>query len=167
MKRVLLHIILVCGLLPHAFSQSTCNSLRYQQPVFQNVNFTSGVYFATAIPYGVIPIPQDLYLDIYAPAGDTVTRRPVVLYQFGGGFLIGTRYEPDIPFYATYLAQCGYVVVSIDYRLGFNPLDGSSIDREFYRAVQDQRAALRFLFQNAAQYGIDTNSVFTTGSSAG
>jgi len=147
-------------------ASAQCTSDRYTAPIFPNVTTNSGILFGSAVPYGSI-LPENLYLDIYSPTGDTLTSRPVIVYAFGGGFLIGTRVDPPIPTYCTYLAQCGYVVVSIDYRIGFDVVDSQSAERAVYRGVQDMRGAVRFLCQNYAQYGIDTTAVFLTGSSAG
>jgi hypothetical protein len=143
-----------------------CASNRYLQPVFSNVTVTSGIQFGSATAYAAL-FPQNLYLDIYAPTGDTLTSRPLIVYAFGGGFLIGTRVDPPIPTYATYFARCGYVVASIDYRIGFNTVDTQSAERAVYRGVQDLRGAVRFLCQNYSQYKIDTTAIFLTGSSAG
>ena len=110
---------------------------------------------------------QNLFLDIVAPAGDTLEKRPLVLHQFGGGFLIGWRTKPVIPQMAEMYAKRGFVFATIDYRLGFNPLDGQSAERAVYRASQDLRAALRFLVDNADLYGIDTSAIFLTRTSAG
>ena len=147
-----------------AFAQ--CTSDRYLQPIFPNVTVTSGIQFGSAIPFGSTT-PENLYLDIYTPTGDTLTSRPLIVYAFGGGFLIGTRNQPPIPTYCSYYAQCGYVVASIDYRIGFDVLDSQSAERAVYRGVQDLRGAVRFLCQNYPQYGIDTTAIFLTGSSAG
>ena len=164
-KLVLLSVIsLVC----HATvsSQGNCTSLRYQDTIFHSVSETTDYYFGSAMAYlGVTP--QDLYLDIYQPANDTLKLRPLIVYQFGGGFVIGWREEPDIPQFATYFAQLGYVVATIDYRIGLDPLDTASSVRAFYRGVQDERSAIRYLCQNAAQFGIDTSRIILTGTSAG
>jgi PKD repeat protein len=149
-----------------ACAQTNCSSLRYQQPVFDSVAITSGIYFGTATPYGVLALPQDLYLDFYEPYGDTLSKRPLIVFQFGGGFAIGWRSEPVIPDFCKFFAQHGYAVASIDYRLGFN-VDSQSTVRAMYRAMQDERAALRFLAANANLFRIDTNNIFLTGTSAG
>lgn len=149
-----------------ANAQSACSSLRYQDTIFHSVSIDTGIYFASAVPYGS-DSPENLYLDIYQPAGDTVSTRPIIVYQFGGGFVIGWREEPDIPQYCTYFAQLGYVVATIDYRIGLDPTDTGSTLRAFYRAVQDERSAIRFLSQNASQYRIDTTRIILTGTSAG
>lgn len=148
-------------------AQGGCNSLRYTDTIFHQVKVTSGVYFGTATPYGALALPQDLYMDIYEPANDTLTKRPLIVFQFGGGFTIGWRTEPDIPGFCEYFAKCGYVVATIDYRIGLNPLDTGSTIRAYYRGVQDERSALRYLAENAAQYKVDTSWIFLTGTSAG
>lgn len=166
MKQAILKLLAL--LLPVvAFAQPNCSSLRYQDSIYQEVKITNNIKFATATPYGLLAQPQDLYMDIYEPANDTQTRRPLIIFQFGGGFLIGTRNQPPIPQYCEYFAKCGYVVASIDYRIGFDVLSTGSAERAVVRAVQDQRAAVRHLCQRANIYGIDTASIFLTGTSAG
>ncbi|MFN8277660.1 MAG: alpha/beta hydrolase fold domain-containing protein [Chitinophagales bacterium] len=143
-----------------------CTSQRYSKPVFSTVNKTSQVFYGSARPYASAT-DLDLYLDIYEPAGDTLRYRPFIIYAYGGAFLIGDKNQPPIPTFCEYFAKCGYVVVSIDYRKGFNLVDPGSPPRAVYRAAQDERAAMRFLCQRAAQYRLDTAAIFLTGSSAG
>ena len=147
-------------------ASAQCTSNRYTAPIFPNVTTTSGIQYGSAMAYGGL-IPQSLYLDFYEPTGDTLSSRPLIVYVFGGGYLIGTRIDPPIPTYCSYLAQCGYAVASIDYRIGFNILDSQSAERAVYRGVQDLRGAVRFLCQRFPQYRIDTTAIFLTGSSAG
>lgn len=166
MKQAILRLLAL--LLPFAaIAQSNCNSQRYQDTIYHSVKVTNDIKFATATPYGLLAQPQDLYMDIYEPANDTQTRRPLIVFQFGGGFLIGWRSQPPIPQYCEYFAKCGYVVASIDYRIGFDVLSTGSAERAVIRAVQDQRAAIRHLCQRTNQYKIDTASIFLTGTSAG
>ena len=164
MKPILFIALLFSAIFLHA--QSNCSSGRYYSEVFSNTQTTSGIQYGSADPYGILN-NQNLYLDIVAPAGDTLEKRPLILHQFGGGFLIGWRTEPVIPQMAEMYAKRGFVFATIDYRLGFNPLDGQSAERAVYRASQDLRAALRFLVDNADVYGIDTSAIFLTGTSAG
>lgn len=144
-----------------------CSSLRYQDTIFHQVTVTKGIYFGTATPYSLLAQPQDLYLDFYEPTGDTLTKRPLIVFEFGGGYVIGWRSEPDIPQFCEYFAKCGYTVASIDYRLGLNAVDTNSTIRAYYRGVQDERSALRFLCQRANQFRFDTSLVILTGTSAG
>ncbi|MFN8285570.1 MAG: PKD domain-containing protein [Chitinophagales bacterium] len=148
------------------FAQSGCSTNRYIDTIFHQVKVTTK-YFGTATPYGLLALPQDLYLDLYEPVGDTLTKRPLIVFQFGGGFTIGWRSEPDIPGFCEYFAKCGYLVASIDYRIGLNPVDTGSTVRAYYRGVQDERSALRFLCDSATPFRFDTSSIFLTGTSAG
>lgn len=143
-----------------------CNSLRYRDTIFHQVT-VSTVKFGTATPYGLLAQPQDLFLDFYEPTGDTLSKRPLIVFQFGGGFTIGWRSEPVIPQFCDYFAKCGYAVASIDYRIGLNALDTNSTVRAYYRGVQDERSAIRYLCQRAAQYKFDTSLIILTGTSAG
>ena len=149
----------------HAVGQN-CTQVRYLEEVFDEVIVNSGISFGQADPYGIIG-SQDLRLDLYMPAGDELEKRPVIIYAFGGGFLIGLRSQPPIPEYCERWARMGYVVAAIDYRIGFNTTSSGSAERAVYRGVQDVRAAMRFLGQFSEGYGIDTTSIFLTGSSAG
>jgi PKD repeat protein/acetyl esterase/lipase len=149
-----------------SYSQNVCGQNRYLTEIFNDVDITTGIYYGSANPYGLLN-NQDLYLDIYEGRGDTLQKRPVVIHAFGGAFLIGFRSEPDIPNWGTQYAKRGYAFVSIDYRLGFNVLDQNSAVRAAYRASQDFMAALRFLKDNADTYRLDMDNVVVTGSSAG
>lgn len=163
-KQLLLIAIVTCSYIVYA--QSNCLSNRYKQAVFDSVKVTSGIQFGTSDPYGIND-QQQLFLDIYEPIGDTVINRPVIVYAFGGGFLIGTRNQPPIPYYGNFFAKLGYVFVAIDYRLGFSVTTPGSPERAVYRAVQDLRAAERHLAQRADLYKIDTSKIILSGSSAG
>lgn len=147
-------------------AQPSCTSNRYLNEVFSGYNLTNAIYFGSSDPYG-LGSSQDLYLDVYEPAGDTLSNRPVIIHKFGGAYLIGWRSLPNVPDFAEMYTKRGFVFISIDYRLGFNPLDGESAERAVYRGIQDQRTALRFIVDNAASYGIDTSNIFLTGTSAG
>ena len=143
-----------------------CTTTRYVDEVFDEVTVTSGIKFGEADPYGILG-SQDLLLDLYVPTGDTLEKRPLLIYAFGGGFLIGLRNQPPIPQFCEHFARLGYVVASIDYRIGFTTTSTGSAERAVYRGVQDLRAAMRYLAQFSDGYGIDTTMLFLTGSSAG
>lgn len=159
---IVLLLVLVTGFNSKAQS---CYSERYQKEIFTS-QVTPDIYFATADPYG-ISSSQDLRMDIYEPIGDTASFRPLIVYAFGGAFLIGDKRQPDIPLYCNHFAKQGFVVASIDYRIGFNTLSTGSAVRAVYRGIQDIRAAVRFLCQNQSTYRIDTNFIIFSGSSAG
>ncbi len=107
-----------------------------------------------------------LTLDIYQPAGDTLSKRPTVVMMHGGAFFMHSKKETCIREWCRELAARGYVAVSINYRLGFH-LNKTDIERAGYLALQDAHAAMRFLVANAGTYHIDTERLFAGGSSSG
>jgi pimeloyl-ACP methyl ester carboxylesterase len=110
---------------------------------------------------------QGLRLDLYQPVGDTLQKRPVLVLLHGGAFIMGDKATPTMQELANNFAAKGYVVAAINYRMGFNPASKQSLERSAYRAVQDARAAMRYLSYNAATYRIDPDEIFLGGSSAG
>lgn len=110
---------------------------------------------------------QGLRLDMYQPVGDTLKKRPVLVLLHGGAFIMGDKASRTMQELARNFAEKGYVVAAVNYRMGFNPASKQSLERSAYRAVQDCRAALRFLSYNAVTYRIDPDNIFLGGSSAG
>ncbi len=161
---------------------------RYQEEVFPDVVVKSDLIYGKAkgywtnSPYSNEPYittlskgliksfddPQllDLKLDVYYPKTDIFKNRPLVMLIHGGAFYIGAKESACEKTLATNLAKRGYLVASIDYRLGFK-LTPAEIELSAYRAVQDANAALRFLSHNAKGLGIDPNQVYIGGTSAG
>lgn len=114
---------------------------------------------------------ENLLLDIYTPPGALPSQKfPLIVYVHGGGFQDGNKEENKtlmIDF-----ASEQFVAVSMDYRLGWTQADSCIGDtteakKAIYRAVQDARAAIRFLVANAEKYNIDTAKIFLSGESAG
>ena len=95
-------------------------------------------------------------MDILQPRGGGVPR-PAILLVHGGGFRAGAK-ESYIPL-AIKLADHGYVAATINYRL--------SPRNQFPAALEDTKAALRFLRANASKYNIDASHIGALGGSAG
>ena len=91
----------------------------------------------------------------------------MIVMAFGGAYLTGFKRFWPLVAYAEAMAKRGYVVASIDYRLGFNPLNVESSVRAIYRGSQDMKAAIRYFRFHAEEYGIDPDLVFAGGDSAG
>jgi acetyl esterase/lipase len=92
-------------------------------------------------------------LDLYVPKGGK--NLPLVILIHGGAFMAGSK-EGENP--GRWLRK-GYAVASINYRL--------SQHAPFPAAVQDCKAAVRWLRANAAANGIDPNRFGAFGASAG
>ncbi|TNF26530.1 MAG: hypothetical protein EP314_05710 [Bacteroidetes bacterium] len=166
-RTTLLFAFLVAIAVQFSFNVSAqnCSDLRYIDPLF-DVATTFNIEFQQARPYGSL-LNQPYRLNLYEPADDTLTYRPLMIFQFGGGYLIGDRLLPPAPEFCTYWAERGFVVASIDYRLGFSAVNQGSAERAVYRGVQDLQAALRFLCEFRDTYGVDTNNIIVSGNSAG
>ncbi len=149
-------------------AQHACDGLRYIDTVFSSVDLTTDVFFGNGTT--INGANQDLYMDIYEPAGDTLSQRPVVVLAFGGSFILGSRQDLDNT--CRYYAERGYVAVTIDYRLYDKlalPSANDMID-VVVKAVSDMKAAVRYLREDAATnnfYRIDTSLIFVGGISAG
>lgn len=107
----------------------------------------------------------DLALDLYVPE-DSLPKHPMIMFIHGGAFYIGDKAAETMTTWCRHFAQLGYVTASINYRMGFK-LKKNSIQQCGYKAIQDARAALRYLTARASQYRIDTQFIFLAGTSAG
>jgi len=97
-----------------------------------------------------------LAMDIYRPK-DAWGQLPAVVCIHGGGWAKGNRTSHAKV--AQALAARGYVAATISYRL--------SGEAPFPAAIQDCKAAVRFLRANAKEYGIDSSNIGAIGLSAG
>ncbi len=96
-------------------------------------------------------------MDVVRPSAASSTPRPAVLLVHGGGFRAGTK-ESYLPL-ANKLAEHGYIAATITYRLAPR--------NQFPAALQDAKAAVRFLRANSGKYGIDPEHIGALGGSAG
>lgn len=163
-----MRIILTCFLLSLPFIQlAQYNPDRYKDQIFTTASGETDVKYGKA-PQWVWPYwEEDLKLNVYRPDGDTLTKRPLIIFAHAGGFLNGSKDVDNMLAICDSFARKGYVTATIDYRKGFNPLDGSSAERAVYRGIQDGKAAVRFFKEKRDTYGIDTNNIFFGGMSAG
>ena len=100
---------------------------------------------------------RDLRLDVFRPAA----RRegcPVLVQIHGGGWVTGDRRLEARPLIARMAAQ-GWVVVSIDYRVGRRA--------KWPDHIIDVNTALVWVREHVAEYGGDPDFVAVTGGSAG
>ena len=141
---------------------------RYRDDVFKRVKVTRDIVYGSAPVNGV---PQDLKLDLYAPKGDSLKKRPLAIWVHGGGFSFGDKSSGPAPILAKEFARKGYVTASIDYRLlATGPCNGDTVAQCYgaaVEAVHDAQAAVAFLRAGAKTYGIDRKRVAMGGESAG
>ena len=95
---------------------------------------------------------KKLGLDIYMPAG--VQTPPLLVWVHGGAWRSGTKERVPMVF-----VEHGIATASLDFRL--------STEARFPAAVQDIKAAIRFLRANASEYRYRTDRIAISGSSSG
>lgn len=124
---------------------------------------------AKSVTVNMVPEDLPLYMDIYTPSPDTARNRPLLLLIHGGAFVAGDKKDTFPVALAQHFAKCGFVVASVNYRMGYAFLPGvyTNLERCMYKGVQDIRAALRYLAEHKKDFGIDPMNIFVGGNSAG
>ena len=117
-----------------------------------------------------LPAPQLVERKVPGPAGAPEVgvivvnvgrsgqKRPAFLHIHGGGFVAGTAMG-DATLLQEIAQRCDCVVVSVDYRLAPKTL--------FPGALEDNYAALRWLYNNADSLGVERSRIAIGGESAG
>ena len=145
-------------------ASAAINAQRYQSEIFSAYQLQSNIQYGRAVT--VSGSYMDLMLDIYKGTGDTLKTRPLVIFIHGGGFKDGDKVSNFGTLLCGGLAKRGYLVASINYRLGTTGTLESYYEA-MIRGVQDGKAAVRFFRRFSSLYGVDTTQIFVTGSSAG
>jgi acetyl esterase/lipase len=127
-------------------------------------HFANGAEMLGDITYETILGYRPVKLDLYLPSAKLAAQPlPLVVWVHGGGWEQGNpRTDWTYGDWTQVLARLsarGYVVAGITYRF--------SSEARFPAQIDDVHAALRFLRQNAARWGIDPNRVYIWGLSAG
>jgi dienelactone hydrolase len=146
--------------------------LRYRDQVFNSVSVSRDLQYGSAPDSNGNPVV--LRLDLYQPSGDTLTKRPAVVWVHGGSFCCGDKGSGPSADLANIFARLGYVAVSINYRLLAPPgscsgstAGSSTCVTAALEAKHDAQAAVRWLRANAATYRIDAGRIGIGGESAG
>ena len=163
------HLYTLLFLISAIFLQAQDCTDKYQSDAFTTVE-VSTVKFGQAIDGQ--GNNQELFMDIYQPAGDTSSMRPLLLFTYGGSFITGTRKSDELIYFATEMAKKGYVCATYDYRLGTigDLVQVEGLVKTVFRAVQDGKAAVRFFREDADtdnEYRINPATIIAGGTSAG
>ncbi|WP_406415412.1 carboxylesterase family protein [Streptomyces sp. NBC_00873] len=109
-----------------------------------------------------------LTVNIWTPAPEGGCL-PVLVWIHGGAYTFGSSAQPD--FDGTTLARAGLVVVTVNYRLGFEGFGhipaGEGAVYPDNRGLLDQVAALHWVRENIAAFGGDPGNVTVAGQSSG
>jgi hypothetical protein len=163
---------------------------KFLEEVFDGVTVTPNQIYGVnatilAFPVAGQAIPQPLIMDVYEPAGDTSSLRPLVIFWHTGNFLPhpqngnigGSLRDSAAVEICRRLARHGFVAASADYRLGWNPVAPSKDERVLtlinaaYRGVQDANTCVRYWKKTVAEFGnpwrIDTSRIVHYGEGTG
>ncbi len=196
MKSFTLMLMSVC-FFANAFGQAdTCRYI--QTDYFENVHVTEDVTYgvnATLLYFPIVgeAVEEPLLMDVYEPAfGDgtpegNALERPLIIVIHGGTFLppgpdgnmdfVGDKADIHIVELCERFARMGYVVASINHRLGWNPfaepqeVATESIIQAAYRGIQDLRTCIRYFRKDYAEnnntFGIDPEKIAVLGEHSG
>lgn len=120
---------------------------------------------------------KELHIGLVRPVDNLPEKkRPLIIGLQGSAFVDTCFFDPCYIKYSDnvlkpYFVREGFVTASIQYRLN-SPLDFLKINDDklketHYKAVHDARAAIKYIFENAEKFGVDTGNVFLVGTSAG
>lgn len=137
-------------------------------------------FFNPADPASDVKVTT-LNMDLYTPAGDTETNRPLVIYVHTGNFLPpgingginGSKNDSSAIVMCQKLARRGFVAIAANYRLGWNPLDPNQFVRRaqllnaVYRAIHDMKELVRVVKADASNLGIDPDKIVLMGEGSG
>src|ERR1700682_653797 len=136
-------------LLATRVTQQSIDETRVQYPPSPRVKVEPDIVFAR---YG----NRALRLDLYLPIGAEEPIPGVIVIR-GGGWMVNDRKESAHVAYA--LAERGVAAASIEYR--------TAGEAAFPGALQDVKAAIRWMRSNAKRYRISPNGIGTLGGSSG
>jgi len=114
-----------------------------------------------------------LYLNVWTPAKSEDADLPVLVYFYGGGFIAGDGSEPRYEG-ESMARNKGIVTITINYRLGvFGFLSHPELTAESSNSASgnygllDQAQALKWVKENVAAFGGDSDKITIAGESAG
>ncbi len=107
------------------------------------------------IPYA--SVSESDYLNLYLPDG--VENPQLFVLIHGGGFIAGTAETRQTQLMYRFFRDRGYAVATVNYRL--------AQEAPFPAAIEDCKAAIRFLRANAENYGYNAERIALFGESAG
>jgi para-nitrobenzyl esterase len=113
-----------------------------------------------------------LYLNVWTPSKRPAKPLPVMVWIYGGAFIMGAGSYPDYD--GAHFAEDGVVIVTFNYRVGlFGFFAHPALTREAAGepvgnyGLMDQIAALQWVKRNIAAFGGDPANVTIFGESAG
>lgn len=180
MKRInqyKLLLLLIFNIIFSSYSQNYYTVKKYNDTVLKDISYGKDTGFAGEL--------VDLKLDIYKPINDSNCNRPILVVVHGGAWMAGDKAGGFLTTLCHDFAKRGYVVASINYRMGFHKTnyyvpyavcpqdrciyayDSAEIIRANYRGMLDAKAAIRFMKARFGKDSTDPNNTYLLGESAG
>jgi hypothetical protein len=186
------HLLLAAATL--TIGGAATSQVRYLDETFPNVTVSAPVEYGqnyhffpfhdspiTPGPGPYAPTVGPMRMKVYTPTGDVATNRPLVILVHTGNFLpqfingstTGDYTDSALVELATRFAKRGYVAATPRYRLGWNPLAGSQIERTkqllnaVYRAILDVQTCVRSFKDDPTEYNIDPSKIVLMGLGSG
>ena len=122
--------------------------------------------------YKTIDATKKLKFDFYRPV-EAIDKAPLLIYVHGGGFSGGKRNSKNAVRFAKQMAERGYAVASVSYRLtmrnvGFGcTTNYSDKIKAFNSASEDISFAVKYIIKNKEKFNISSNKIILIGTSAG
>ena len=158
LRWVLLALLLILAVLlvvnRYTVRQVWCNMFAPTLPLDESTDWSGGKSYEH-LAYAADSDAQ--YIDLYVPEGQEPA--PLFVLIHGGGFAFNDAQSRQAQFMYRYFRDHGFACASVNYRL--------STEAAYPAAVCDVKAAVRFLCQNAGEYGIDAENIAVWGESAG
>ena len=142
-------------------------SYSQQRYLEKNTTFSKRTY-----TYHRVKKEKNLKFDFYKPKNRN-GKIPLLIYVHGGGFSAGDRKEKIATYFAKEMAQYGYAVASISYRLtmkgkGFGCNTKTALKVEAFNDVsKDISYAVKYFLRRKNKFKIDVDKIILVGSSAG
>lgn len=155
LRRVVLSSLLLVGLAGFSGAEAAHYPSKTLEvaPTKTEVKQISGVVYEQVPSRGYPNVPMQL--DLLQP--QKKTKMPAIVYVTGGGFINANR-DNGVQL-RNYLAEKGYVVASITYRV--------APTAQFPQPLEDVKASIRYLRAHADQWNIDKDRIGIIGGSAG
>ncbi len=177
-------MILLC-ISPATTAEEGTQPREFLEPTYTTVVYQEDIQYGVAV--NARGENELLFLDLYRPVLQVKNKnrlvyagnRPLLVFAHGGSFKNGNRKVAEIAGYMRRMANHGYVVATINYRLRPEGTAGSKPNQELIveaaigdsdtlrDAHHDMLAAVRYLRANAARFNIDPDRIAVGGSSAG
>ena len=151
---IIVVLALILGINHRAVNMIIKNATIRQLPDPEVDNWNNGETYLR-LPYS--DISESDYLDLFVPNSEAPP--PLFVMIHGGGFIFGDSETEQIQRMYSYFRDHGYACASVNYRL--------AQEAAFPAAVDDCKAAIRFLRANAERYGYEANRILVYGESAG